>query len=112
QATGDNRGSVSTGLQRTARPISLAAAILAVAFGSLLVSDISGLRVFGFAIAMALIIDATVIRLVLVPALMQIMGRWNWWFPSFPRYLGKERRCRPPVDRISVDRSDRSSVPR
>ncbi|MFI9403076.1 MMPL family transporter [Nocardia sp. NPDC052316] len=82
KATGDNRGSVAVGLQRTAQPISLAAAILAVAFGSLLVSEISGLRVMGFAIAAALIVDATVIRLVLVPALMQIMGRWNWWFPS------------------------------
>ncbi|MEU0871014.1 MMPL family transporter [Nocardia brasiliensis] len=87
-ATGDNQGAVATGLQRTARPISLAAAILAVAFGSLLVSDINGLRAFGFAIAAALIIDATVIRLVLVPALMQIMGRWNWWLPAIA-YSGK-----------------------
>ncbi|AFT99222.1 MMPL domain-containing protein [Nocardia brasiliensis ATCC 700358] len=87
-ATGDNRVAVATGLQRTARPISLAAAILAVAFGSLLVSDINGLRAFGFAIAAALIIDATVIRLVLVPALMQIMGRWNWWLPAIA-YSGK-----------------------
>lgn len=83
-ATGDNRASVAIGLRRTARPISLAAAILAVAFGSLLISDIHGLRAFGFAIAAALIIDATVIRLVLVPALMQIMGRWNWWWPVDP----------------------------
>ncbi|QBS43247.1 MMPL family transporter [Nocardia sp. CS682] len=95
RATGDNRRSVAVGLQRTARPISLAAAILAVAFGSLLVSDISGLRVFGFTIAVALIIDATLIRLVLVPALMQIMGRWNWWFPSFPM-AGQPTRDRGP----------------
>ncbi|MFI7001122.1 MMPL family transporter [Nocardia sp. NPDC050175] len=79
--TGDNRASVVAGLRRTARPISLAAVILAVGFGSLLVSRISGMREIGFTIAMALIIDATVIRLILVPALMQIMGRWNWWFP-------------------------------
>ncbi|MFB8282064.1 MMPL family transporter [Nocardia colli] len=104
KATGDNRGSVVTGLRHTARPISLAAMILAVAFGSLLVSEISGLRVFGFAIAVALIIDATVIRLVLVPALMQIMGRWNWWFPSFPRSSGQRADRLPvgdPADRIS-----------
>ncbi len=96
KASGDNRSSVAIGLQRTARSISLAAAILAVAFGSLLVSDISGLRVFGFAIAFALIIDATVIRLVLVPALMQIMGRWNWWFPSFGRPADNDRGGPPP----------------
>ncbi|MFI6040782.1 MMPL family transporter [Nocardia sp. NPDC051321] len=81
-ATGDNRRSVAVGLLHTARPISLAAVILAVGFGSLLVSEIKGLQQFGFAVAVALIIDATVIRLVLVPALMQIMGRWNWWLPS------------------------------
>ncbi|MCM6777113.1 MMPL family transporter [Nocardia sp. CDC159] len=80
--TGDNRRSVVIGLRSTARPISLAAAILAVGYGSLLVSSINGLREFGFAVAVALIIDATLIRLVLVPALMQIMGRWNWWLPG------------------------------
>ncbi|MEV6561246.1 MMPL family transporter [Nocardia sp. NPDC051756] len=99
RATGDNRGSVARGVQSTARPISLAAAILAVAFGSLLVSDINGLRAFGFAIATALIIDATVIRLVLVPALMQIMGRWNWWLPSIPRLI---RPVADPVPAVRV----------
>ncbi|WP_378737728.1 MMPL family transporter [Nocardia brasiliensis] len=84
--TGDNRGAVATGLQSTARSITLAAVILAVGFGSLMVSEISGLKSFGFAIAVALIIDATLIRLVLVPALMQIMGRWNWWFPPLRRH--------------------------
>ncbi|MBF6330759.1 MMPL family transporter [Nocardia transvalensis] len=88
-ATGDNRYAVATGLQRTARPISLAAVIIAVGFGSLLVSDVTGLQEFGFAAATALIIDATLIRLVLVPALMQIMGRWNWWLPEFRRGAGR-----------------------
>ncbi|MEV6559549.1 MMPL family transporter [Nocardia sp. NPDC051756] len=85
--TGNNRRSVIVGLQSTARPISLAAVILAVAYGSLVVSRINCVREFGFAIAIALIIDATLIRLVLVPALMQIMGRWNWWLPGFRRVL-------------------------
>ncbi len=80
--TGDNRLAVVVGLRSTARPISLAAVILAVGYGSLLVSSLNGLRELGFSIAVALIIDATLIRLVLVPALMQILGRWNWWFPA------------------------------
>ncbi|MFB8276394.1 MMPL family transporter [Nocardia colli] len=80
--TGDNRRSVVVGLQSTARPISLAAIILAVGYGSLLVSSLNGLRQLGFAVAVGLLIDATLIRLVLVPALMQILGRWNWWFPG------------------------------
>jgi RND superfamily putative drug exporter len=95
QATCDNTNSVATGLQRTARPISLAAAILAVAFGSLLTSQITGLRQLGFAIAAALIIDATLIRLVLVPTLMQIMGRWNWWLPTVPRRTPRRNGCPP-----------------
>ncbi|MFC9439971.1 MMPL family transporter [Nocardia sp. NPDC057030] len=82
QRTGDNRRSVVVGLQSTARPISLAAVILAVGYGSLLVSSLNGLRQLGFAVAVGLLIDATLIRLVLVPALMQILGRWNWWFPG------------------------------
>ncbi|GAA1631993.1 MMPL family transporter [Nocardia ninae] len=97
RATGDNRRSVAVGLQSTARSITLAAVILAVGFGSLLVSEINGLKSFGFAIAVALIIDATLIRLILVPALMQIMGRWNWWFPSWP---GSHRRGRPQAEAL------------
>lgn len=102
RATGDNVGSVAAALQHTARPITLAAVIMAVAFGSLLLSNIVGLQAFGFAIATALIIDATLIRLILVPALMKIMGKWNWWFPwpgtesgvsvpaqAFPRRRGR-----------------------
>lgn len=88
-ATGDNRRAVATGLQSTARPISLAAVILAVGYGSLLASRMNGLRELGFAVATALIVDATLIRLVLVPALMQIMGRWNWWLPAPPAFAGR-----------------------
>ncbi|MFF3226196.1 MMPL family transporter [Nocardia suismassiliense] len=97
--TGDSRSAVVIGLQSTARPISLAAAILAVGYGSLLVSRIVGLQEFGFAIATALIIDATLIRLVLVPALMQIMGRWNWWFPRIP--WPSRRYPRPEIDQLT-----------
>ncbi|MFI5778866.1 MMPL family transporter [Nocardia sp. NPDC051570] len=91
--TADNRGSVVAGLRSTARPISLAAVILAVGYGSLLISRLDALREFGFAIAAALIIDATLIRLVLVPALMQIMGRWNWWFPRWPIPAAERDEC-------------------
>ncbi|MFF3227884.1 MMPL family transporter [Nocardia suismassiliense] len=98
-ATGDNRRSVAVGLQSTARSITLAAVILAVGFGSLLVSEINGLKSFGFAIAVALIIDATLIRLVLVPALMQIMGRWNWWIPSWPGFCRSVSSTEGPSER-------------
>ncbi|MFF3227880.1 MMPL family transporter [Nocardia suismassiliense] len=94
--TGDNRRSIAVGLQSTARPISLAAVIIAVAFGSLVLSSFGSVRAAGFAGAFALIIDATLIRLILVPALMQLFGRWNWWFPTWPRSAPIRRRRRPP----------------
>lgn len=81
-AGGDNTQAVASGLQHNARPLSLAAMIMVVTFGSLLTSQIAGVKVFGFGIAVAIAVDATLIRLVLVPALMQILGRWNWWLPG------------------------------
>ncbi|RDI58976.1 RND superfamily putative drug exporter [Nocardia pseudobrasiliensis] len=102
RATGLHRHAVLVGLRSTARPISLAAAILAIAFGSLLISPIRSLAALGFAVAVALIVDATLIRLVLVPALMQILGRWNWWFPTMPNVFGKRMN-----ERLSGDRWDR-----
>jgi RND superfamily putative drug exporter len=85
RATGDNTYAVAAGLQRTARPITLAAIIMAVVFASLIFSRVVGLKEFGFTLAVAMVIDATAIRLVLVPALMQILGRLNWWLPLASR---------------------------
>lgn len=77
--TGDNTAAVAVGLRRTGRLISVAAAIMVVVFASMLGSRALELRQLGFALAVAVIVDATLIRLVLVPALMQLFGRWNWW---------------------------------
>lgn len=80
--TGDNRRSVMSGVQHTARPISAAAAIMVVVFGSNVTAHILELKQFGFALAAAIAIDATLIRLVLVPALMCLFGARNWWLPD------------------------------
>ncbi len=82
RATGDNRLAVASGVEHTARPISAAAAIMVAVFGSFVTANILELKQFGFALAAAIAIDATLIRLILVPALMALLGRRNWWFPA------------------------------
>jgi RND superfamily putative drug exporter len=80
--TGDNRLAVVSGVEQTARPISAAAAIMVVVFGSSLTANNLELKEFGFALATAIVIDATLIRLVLIPALMRLLGERNWWLPD------------------------------
>jgi RND superfamily putative drug exporter len=80
--TGDNRLAVVAGVEHTARSISAAAAIMVAVFGSFVTANILELKQFGFALAGAIAIDATLIRLVLVPALMCLLGERNWWLPA------------------------------
>jgi putative drug exporter of the RND superfamily len=79
--TADNRLAVVSGVAHTGRPISAAAAIMVVVFGSFLTANVLELKQFGFALAAAIAIDATLIRLMLVPALMCLLGARNWWLP-------------------------------
>ncbi|MBF6329998.1 MMPL family transporter [Nocardia transvalensis] len=83
--TGDNAAAVAEGLQRTARPITAAAAIMVAVFASFVTADVLELKQIGFALAVAIAIDALIVRLVLVPAFMRLFGRWNWWLPRIPR---------------------------
>ncbi|AQZ63713.1 hypothetical protein BKM31_21625 [[Actinomadura] parvosata subsp. kistnae] len=84
---GDNTAAVLHGLRHTARPITLAAAIMAVTFGGLMLTRRLDFQQGGFAVAAAIVLDATIIRMVLVPSLMRLLGRGNWWLPrlSVPR---------------------------
>jgi RND superfamily putative drug exporter len=80
--THDNSLAVATGVQRTARPITAAAAIMVAIFGSFLTAGLLEVKQLGFALALAVALDATLIRLVLGPALMRLFGVWNWWLPA------------------------------
>nr|WP_055504506.1 MMPL family transporter [Nonomuraea pusilla] len=91
--TGDNTAAVLYGLRHTARPITLAAAVLTLTFASLLLTHRSDLQQTGFAVAVAVTLDATLIRMILVPALMRLLGRYNWWLP---RPLGRLLPPAPP----------------
>jgi uncharacterized membrane protein YdfJ with MMPL/SSD domain len=80
---GDNSAAVGRGLAATARVISAAAAIMVVVFGSFdLTPDVS-VKQIGLGLAAAVLVDATVVRLVLVPAVMELLGRANWWLPGW-----------------------------
>jgi putative drug exporter of the RND superfamily len=80
--TGHNATAVADGLALTARVITAAAAIMFCVFASFVIGDVRVLKVFGLGLAAAVLIDATIIRLVLVPATMELLGRANWWLPA------------------------------
>ncbi|MGY1743166.1 MULTISPECIES: MMPL family transporter [unclassified Blastococcus] len=80
--TGDNAAAVATGLQRTGGVITSAALLLVVVIGAFSLSGITFIKMIGVAMAIAVVLDATVVRLLLVPATMRLLGRANWWAPT------------------------------
>jgi uncharacterized membrane protein YdfJ with MMPL/SSD domain len=81
-ATGDNAASVAYGLGRTARVITAAAAIMIVVFLSFVAGANVSVKQIGLGLAVAVLIDATLVRMVLVPAVMELLGKANWWLPG------------------------------
>ncbi|MEZ5143920.1 MAG: MMPL family transporter [Acidimicrobiales bacterium] len=81
--TGDAKTSVADGLAATARVITAAAAIMVVVFGSFLFEDSRIVKLFGLGLAVAVLLDATLIRMLLVPATMELLGERNWWLPRW-----------------------------
>jgi RND superfamily putative drug exporter len=83
ERTGDNAESVARGLAGTGRVVTSAALIMVVVFLSFLASPVPSLKMLGLGLATAIALDATVVRMVLVPATMALLGRANWWLPSW-----------------------------
>jgi RND superfamily putative drug exporter len=81
--TGDSHTSVADGLAATARVITAAAAIMIVVFGSFLLESDRVVKLMGFGLALAVFLDATVVRMLLVPATMELLGDKNWWLPKW-----------------------------
>ena len=81
--TGDNAEAVVEGLASTARVITAAAAIMVSVFGTFVLSDVRELKLIGLGLAVAVAIDATLVRVVLVPATMELLGDANWWLPRW-----------------------------
>jgi RND superfamily putative drug exporter len=80
-ATGDNEGSVIEGIARTGRVITAAALIMISVFLGFVLDDDPRVKMFGLGLATAILIDATIVRMVLVPAAMKLLGDANWWMP-------------------------------
>jgi RND superfamily putative drug exporter len=83
ERTGDNTLAVANGLQKTGRLITGAAAIMVVVFSAFGLSSIVILKQIGFGLALAILIDATIVRALVVPATMRLMGKANWWSPKW-----------------------------
>jgi RND superfamily putative drug exporter len=83
EKTGDNAQSVALGLERSARVITSAALILVIVTGAFVTADIIFIKAFGLGTALAIAIDASLIRLLLVPATMRLLGEWNWYMPKW-----------------------------
>jgi RND superfamily putative drug exporter len=81
--TGDNATAVADGLARTARLITAAGAIMIFVFGGFVLSADRALQLFGVGLAVAVLIDVTIVRLLLVPATMELLGDRNWWLPRW-----------------------------
>ncbi|MCU1483769.1 MAG: putative rane protein [Actinomycetia bacterium] len=85
--TGDNTASVAMGLERTGRIVTAAAALLSVTFLAMATSGITFIKLFGLGLALAVVMDATIVRATLVPAFMRLAGEANWWAPKSLRRI-------------------------
>jgi RND superfamily putative drug exporter len=83
ERTGDNREAVVEGLSTTARIITAAAAIMLVVFGSFVLYPDPTVKMVGLGLAVSILVDATVVRMILVPATMVLLGEANWWLPTW-----------------------------
>ncbi len=108
--TGDNLASVRRGLAGSGRVVVIAAAIMSSVFLAFVPSTNSTIKLFGLALASAVIIDAFIVRLVLVPALMSMLGKANWWLPGWLDRILPRVQIEPSEDEISDDEPESVSV--
>jgi RND superfamily putative drug exporter len=101
--TGDNTRAVALGLQRTGRLVTSAAALLAIVFLAFATSGVTIIKMLGIGVALAVLMDATIVRGLLVPAFMRVAGDLNWWAPAPLRRLHA---------RIGLSEADEAPVPR
>ncbi len=97
-----DREAVAVGLERTGRIVTAAAVLFCVAIGAFSTSEMIFIKELGLGTALAVIIDATIVRALLVPSLMELLGKWNWWAPRPLRRLH---------DRIGLSEGDTAPTP-
>ena len=96
--TGDNGTAVADGLAATARVITAAALIMILVFSAFVLGDDRAIKLFGFGLAVAVFLDATIVRLILVPATMELLGKANWWIPRWLDRILPTVRVEPEAD--------------
>jgi RND superfamily putative drug exporter len=105
----DSDESVALGLARTGRVVTAAALLMTISFAALLASPVSFVKMFGLGLAIAVLVDATVVRMLLLPALMRLLGRLNWWAPAPLTRLHQRIGLAEGSDRMEHDPAHRSS---
>jgi RND superfamily putative drug exporter len=105
--TGDNKAAVRRGLAGSGRVVVIAAAIMASVFLAFVPSTNATIKLFGIALASAVIIDAFIVRLVLVPSLMSMLGKANWWLPAWLGRILPEVHIEPAEDELTDDDEQR-----
>jgi RND superfamily putative drug exporter len=93
----DNERAVVYGLEHTGRIITAAAIVMIAAFSGFMAGSFVGLQEFGLGLAVAIFLDATVVRALLVPSLMKLLGQWNWYLPERVRRAMRLRSAQPGV---------------
>jgi RND superfamily putative drug exporter len=82
QTRADNDESVALGVARTGRVVTAAALVMSISFAALIAAHVSFMRMFGVGLTLAVVVDATLVRMVLVPTFMHVLGTWCWWAPK------------------------------
>jgi len=82
KARADSDESVALGLAKTGRVVTAAALLMSISFAALIAAQVSFMKMMGVGMTLAIIADATLVRMALVPAFMHMLGRWNWWAPK------------------------------
>jgi RND superfamily putative drug exporter len=100
--TGDTTGAVTWGISSTARIITGAALIIVAVFAGFAKGDLVAFQQMGFGVAVALLIDATIIRSVILPAAMKLLGDWNWYLPKWLAWLPRIQIERAPEERPAL----------
>ncbi len=113
--TGDNAQSVALGLERSGRIITSAALIVVLVAGSFVTAQIVLIKALGLGVALAVLLDATIIRALLVPATMRLLGDWNWWLPAplrrvLPRLDEHERMTNDEVRMTNGERQSADAI--
>jgi putative drug exporter of the RND superfamily len=101
--TNSTDGAVIIGLGRTGRLVTSAALILFLAFASLASAPVTDIKVFAIALGVGILLDATVVRALLLPALVSVFGSWNWWLPDWAARVLFVRRPTPAAHQVTPD---------